>query len=166
MANTLILIVLIDEKSQSYFDNLREKHFPTEINYLKAHLTLFHNLPQEHLIYKTLEEMCKGHAQFDLQVTGIVSIGNGVAFKIESQELQKIHATLQKDFDSCTIPQDRQKLWPHITVQNKVSVEQVKVLKALLEQDFKPMTIQAKGFVLWEYLHGPWTLHKILPFNI
>jgi 2'-5' RNA ligase len=166
MANSLILTVLIDEKAQIYFDNLREEHFPAERNYLKAHLSLFHNLPQEDLIYKTLEEIGEHRGAFDLQVKGIVSIGNGVAFKIESRQLQEIHASLQKHFDWCLIPQDRQKLWPHITIQNKVCVEQVKLLKAFLEQDFKPMTIQARGFVLWEYLNGPWALHKVFNFGI
>ncbi|WP_204248378.1 hypothetical protein [Hymenobacter sp. PAMC 26628] len=41
----LILTLALDTDSQAYFDELRRQHFPAKINYLAAHVTLFHHLP-------------------------------------------------------------------------------------------------------------------------
>ena len=41
----LILTLALDADSQAHFDALRKQHFPPAINYLAAHLTLFHHLP-------------------------------------------------------------------------------------------------------------------------
>ncbi|MFP5079749.1 hypothetical protein [Pedobacter sp. JCM 36344] len=43
--NPLILIVRLDEKSQQFFNEMRSRYFLPELNLLKAHLTLFHQLP-------------------------------------------------------------------------------------------------------------------------
>ena len=44
-AAPLILTLTLDEATQAYFNDLRRQHFPPNINYLAAHLTLFHHLP-------------------------------------------------------------------------------------------------------------------------
>ncbi|WP_208644854.1 2'-5' RNA ligase family protein [Mucilaginibacter kameinonensis] len=44
---TLILTLRLDEESQAFFDEMRKRHFPQERNFLKAHLTLFHQLPSD-----------------------------------------------------------------------------------------------------------------------
>ncbi|WP_460504174.1 2'-5' RNA ligase family protein, partial [Hymenobacter agri] len=44
-AAPLILTLALDAASQAYFNDLRTQHFPPKINYLAAHLTLFHHLP-------------------------------------------------------------------------------------------------------------------------
>ncbi len=160
MKNTLILTLLINENAAAYFTNLRKLHFPPEINYIDAHLTLFHNLPQEQLVYDTLETRCAQQQKFTLAVSSVLSIGNGVAFKIESKVLQEIHVSLQNSFKQFLIPQDKQKLWPHITIQNKVPPERAKALATTLDKEFEPLAITAEGFVLWEYLNGPWKMHK------
>jgi len=41
----LILTLTLDEASQAFFDEQRRQYFPPKINYLSAHLTLFHALP-------------------------------------------------------------------------------------------------------------------------
>jgi len=43
----LILTLKLDEESQAFFDKQRALYFPPERNFLKAHLTLFHQLPDE-----------------------------------------------------------------------------------------------------------------------
>ena len=153
----LILTLTLDSASQQYFDNLRKAHFPPERNYLDAHLTLFHHLLQgEKAITEALENLTNHHPQVQLQVTGLRSIGNGVAFSMESAELQQMHKQLQTTWQPWLIPQDRQKLWPHITVQNKVNADVAKQLKNKLEQEFIPFEITGMGLSLFEYLGGPW----------
>jgi 2'-5' RNA ligase len=165
MENSLILTVLLDKSSQERFDFLRDLHFPKKINYLKAHLTLFHKLPADVMIYNEIELIATQQLSFKMGVIGLVSIGNGVAFKIESPLLQHLHAGLLKTFEPLLIPQDKQKLWPHITVQNKVPAATANALKEELEENFEPYSIQVEGLVLWEYCNGPWKLHRIYNFT-
>lgn len=153
----LILTLALDDASQQYFNKLRKLHFPPERNYLDAHLTLFHHLPQgEDAIIQAIEHLTKQHQKMQVQVTGLRSIGNGVAFSMESNPLQQMHKQLQNDWQQWLIPQDRQKLWSHITIQNKVKPEEAKKLKEMLEQDFEPFVVEGIGLSLYEYLGGPW----------
>jgi len=41
----LILTLNFNNEVQQFFNALRKQHFPPVINYLDAHLTLFHHLP-------------------------------------------------------------------------------------------------------------------------
>lgn len=165
MENPLILTVLLNESAQHKFDILRDLHFPAEINYLKAHLTLFHQLKASDSLNQDLENLCLTHKSFKMDVTAVVSIGNGVAYKIESPELSQLHLQLQKVYHKTLIAQDKQKLWPHITVQNKVGAVKAKALKEVLEKEFEPYTIQAEGVILWEYCNGPWKHIKTFYFS-
>ena len=162
----LILTLELALPAQQYFDGLRKAHFPAERNYLNAHLTLFHNLPQAELsIINDIEQASGSLAPLTLCVDAIVSTGNGTAYKITSQQLSQLHNKLQKQWQQWLIPQDKQKLWPHITVQNKVSAEEAKKLQKLLKERFEPFEIIATGLSLWEYRGGPWKFVKTFPFK-
>ena len=41
----IIVTARMNNKAQLYFNDLREWYLPPNLNYLKAHLTLFHKLP-------------------------------------------------------------------------------------------------------------------------
>lgn len=152
----LILTLTLDAKAQEYFDALREEHFPKHCNYLKAHLTLFHHLPSDNeTIEKMISEVCN-RSEMSLEVSGIKSIGNGVAYVIQSEELQQLHKKLQQQFDPYMISQDRNKLWPHITVQNKVTAFKAKQTLEKLQESFKPFHLTATGIRSWLYMGGPW----------
>jgi len=161
----LVLTLALDEQSQLYFNNLRKQHFPPERNYLDAHLTLFHHLPaNEPQVVKEIETACQAYSIMQLPVNGIVGIGNGVAYKVENNNLQNMHKHLQQQWQSFLIPQDKQKLWPHVTIQNKVAPDKARQLKEQLEQNFTPFTVTGIGLSLWEYLGGPWRFIKFYPF--
>jgi 2'-5' RNA ligase len=162
----LILTLKLDPKSQNFFNELRRLHFPPERNYLDAHLTLFHQLPtSECKIVTDIEQWCSGRNAMALQVNGIVSIGNGTAYKIDCEELIALHQYLQIQWQPWLIPQDKQKLWPHITIQNKVNPEKAKTLKEQLLLSFKPFEATGMGLVLWEYLGGPWKMVREFEFG-
>ena len=152
----LILTLGINEEAQQYFDDLRRQHFPSERNFLKAHLTLFHLLPDVHSIYDDLNQMAEKQPIFSLQAERIASIGKGTAIKIKSQELMSLHRALQDCWSEFLSAQDKQKLWAHVTIQNKVSPETARELQTLLNSGFKPFRFRASGFRLWRYLGGPW----------
>lgn len=162
----LILTLKLDEESHAFFNKLRTQYFPPERNYLEAHLTLFHQLPaSEPAITDVLKQVCIDTIIFEMEVSSIVSIGNGVAYKVESPELQALHKHLQNRWQQWLIPQDRQKLWPHITIQNKTDAHMANQLINNLKVDFKPFNIHALGFKLWEYQGGRGHLSKLFVLN-
>ncbi|WP_262714176.1 2'-5' RNA ligase family protein [Mucilaginibacter rubeus] len=133
---------------------MRKRHFPPGRNFLKAHLTLFHRLPSEVVTREYFRSLqCR---TFAMKVTGLRHLGAGVAYEIDSGELQEFHRKLSQYFHKVLIPQDRQPFKPHITIQNKVTPAASKDLLTELMGNFKPFTVTATGLDLWEYLGGPW----------
>ena len=53
----LILTLQLDAQAFAFFNFLRQKHFPAKINYLDAHLTLFHHLPPDPAVTEVLENI-------------------------------------------------------------------------------------------------------------
>ena len=152
----LILTLALDTEGFQFFQALRQQHFPPERNFIDAHLTLFHALPNEDHIIAAVKDAGSHYAPFVLAVTKPVSIGNGVAFKIDSPELIQLHKELQNTWFELLTMQDRQTLWPHITIQNKVPSIKAQSLLGELKGNFTSFTVQAKGLQIWEYLNGPW----------
>lgn len=154
----LILTLALDNAAQTYFNALRRQHFPPHINYLAAHLTLFHHLPGAGLaaVQAHLQALAATRHPLALHVAGLRSLGQGVAFSIESDELRDLHRQLQAEFAPHLTPQDRQKLQPHVTIQNKADPTQARQLLATLEADFAPFGAVGTGLHLWAYRGGPW----------
>ncbi len=165
MIKPLTLTLALDNNDLEYFNALRQKHFPVERNFINAHLTLFHALPNELTVINNVSELSKNKFSFTISVTSLLSIGNGVAFKMESPELMQVHATLQKKWLEFLSNQDKQKLWPHITIQNKVPASEAKELLDALQKNFEPFSMPAKGLQLWEYLNGPWKFVEAFYFK-
>lgn len=159
----LILTLRLDKTSQDFFDAQRARYFPPERNFLKAHLTLFHQLPDEPTTTDFLSQLVQ--PGFEMTVSGILHLGAGVAYKVESPELLQLHRGLSGYFKDHLIPQDRQPYKPHITIQNKVSPERSRKLAAFLENTFYPFAVQATGLDLWRYLGGPWQHLHTYPFK-
>ncbi len=162
----LILTLALDADSQAYFDELRRRHFPPKINYLAAHLTLFHHLPgaDEAAVTAHLAAVCRALGALPVQVTGLRSLGRGVAFTLENAALRALHRRLQADFAARLTPQDQQKLQPHVTVQNKVEPAVARQLLADLQAGFQPFAATGTGLALWAYRGGPWERRAALPF--
>ncbi len=162
----LILTLALDADSQAYFDELRRRHFPPKINYLAAHVTLFHHLPgpDEAALTARLAAICQAQGALPVRVTGVRSLGRGVAFALENAGLRALHRRLQTDFAAHLTPQDQQKLQPHVTVQNKVEPAAARQLLADLQAGFVPFAATGTGLKLWAYRGGPWEPRATLPF--
>jgi hypothetical protein len=78
----LILTLAIEQEAFSFFNLLRQKHFPASRNFIDAHLTLFHALPNNVTIIHAVRDICKQQKPFMLLIEEPVSIGKGVAYKI------------------------------------------------------------------------------------
>ncbi|MEV7548664.1 2'-5' RNA ligase family protein [Amycolatopsis sp. NPDC089917] len=154
----LVVTATVDEDTQEFWDRLRRTWFPPDRLLVGAHITLFHALPGEHL--DTISADCAALAgetdRFALKVTGVRSLGRGVALAIDSPALAAAHGGLRARWHRWLTPQDRQPLKPHVTVQNKVSAATAGATLATLRAEITPATATATGLAIWRYLGGPW----------
>ena len=163
----LVLTLTLDSETSVFFNQLRQRHFPPERNHLAAHLTLFHQLPgtEANRTASELEGISQRYRPMRLAVQEVRLLGRGVAYRLESPLLQQLHRQLQKQWQAHLTPQDQQKLWPHVTVQNKVSPDEAKRLHAQLSADFTPFDALGTGLHLWEYHGGPWQSRQEFAFG-
>jgi 2'-5' RNA ligase len=155
----LILTLTLDEASQAFFDDLRRQYFPPKINYLSAHLTLFHALPGNELdaiVADLAAVAAEQSAPLALQATGVKFMGRGVMYSLENSTLPAIHRSLQRRWEPWLSAQDKQGLRPHITVQNKVDPAVARRLHEELAASFQPFAATGTGLALWAYKGGPW----------
>ena len=163
----LILTLALDAGAQLFFDELRQRHFPPERNFLQAHLTLFHHLPghQYEPLCAQLAALAEHTQPLPLAVTGVRFLGRGVAYTLENQQLRALHKELQALWQPTLTPQDLQKLQPHITVQNKVEPTVARTLHRELAESFQPFEATGTGLQLWAYRGGPWEALRTFPFE-
>ncbi len=153
----LIVTALLGGEDFRFFDGLRQCHYPPELNLLRAHLTMFHHLPPS--VEAELCEMLKRLAKQPVphgRTVGLINLGRGVAYRIESQDLARMRDEIADCFWDCLIPQDQAPWRPHVTVQNKVKPHNAKTLLNTLSVEFEPRSLEIKGLALWRYLGGPW----------
>ena len=158
MTAPLILTAAFAPEQQARFDALRRAHFPTDRNFIPAHLTLFHHLPGDDLalIEDALGLLAGHNAPMRAEVTGLRSLGRGVAFTLECPALGAVRASLVRVWHESLTAQDRQGWRPHVTIQNKVAPGEAAALLAGMQAVFSPFSVDVEGLVLWRYLGGPW----------
>jgi 2'-5' RNA ligase len=162
----LVVTLALDRDSQAAFDRLRQAHFPAGRNHLAAHVTLFHALPGEHeeAVRQDLAEVA-ARPRYPVRVTGLRSLGRGVAYVLASEQLTATRRELAQRWEAWLTQQDRHKHAPHVTVQNKVAPDRARALLSALESGFTPYDVTATGLALWRYLGGPWEPLAVLPFS-
>jgi 2'-5' RNA ligase len=163
----LILTLALDRRSFAFFDAQRRRYFPPERNLIPAHLTLFHKLPaeREKAIVAMLTTAASRQSPIALDVTGLRSLGRGVAYVLSSPALAQFRYDLAKEWALWLTLQDRQKHQPHVTVQNKVDPEEARELLTGLAAAFEPFTATGIGLDLWRYRGGPWERAQSFPFR-
>ena len=166
MAGALILTAEIAAEDQSWFDRLRTAYFPPERNHLRAHLTMFHALPPsaETEVRHRLGEVAR-QTPPRASIAGLMNLGGGVAFRIVSDDLDRIRDELADAFHGMLSAQDSGGWRPHVTVQNKAPPKEARTLLERLESDFRPRELGIRGLGLHRYLGGPWETLAIVPFR-
>ncbi len=161
---TLILTLQLDAISNAFYEHLRRKYFPPERNLIAAHVTLFHQLPDDDHTRHTIRESARATEPFRLTDPAPRSIGKGVAVFFQAPPLLALQAALAQAFDADIIPQDRQRFRPDIVVQNKVAPELARQTLPLLQSISLPEP-RAIGLTLSRYLNGPWQHLTDFPFQ-
>lgn len=153
----IILTATMARADFAWADGLRRAHFPPERNVVPAHISLFHHLPPGSLAELTdlMREAAAGPAP-DAMLTDVMSLGRGVAFRVESPGLIAIRQRIAERFHGLLTPQDQHKPRLHITVQNKVTSQEARALHGALAAEFRPRPIRIAGLAAWYYRGGPW----------
>ena len=85
-----------------------------------------------------------------------MDLGGGVAFRVVSEDLDRIRDELSDAFHGMLNAQDSGGWRPHVTIQNKVPVREARQLLEALEDGFQPRPLGIRGLGLHRYLGGPW----------
>jgi len=157
----LVVTALFGRHDQAWFNALRREHYPPERNRVEAHLTLFHQLPPSagDELKQRLARETRGVRAPRAKVTGLMSLGGGVAYRIESPELVRIREGLAEAFVGLLTAQDAGRWRPHVTIQNKVRPLLAKTVLAALSRDFVPREVEIAGLASWWYRGGAWEPH-------
>jgi 2'-5' RNA ligase len=162
-----VLTVRLEAATQERFDALRRAHFPPGRTAVGAHVTVFHALPPggatPDAVSGVLAELAPQPSV--VSVTGVRSLGRGVAYTIEAPGVAPVRRRLAEEFAGRLTPQDAQPWRPHVTVQNKVTPAEARALLAELTAAFVPFETVALGLDLWRYRGGPWELEASFPFG-
>lgn len=159
-AAPVIVTALMGAADFAWANDLRRRHFPPERNYLDAHITLFHHLPPARLpeLKQWMRHLTQGAAAPSARLGGVIHLGRGVAYRVDSADLLALRADIADVFAHDLTPQDQASPRLHITVQNKVSAPESKALCAALEREFHPRPLAITGIAAYYYRGGPWEL--------
>ena len=163
----IIVTALFGGADQAWFDRLRRAHFPPKRNHLAAHLTMFHHLPPAIAdeVKHRLAGETRGVPPPAARIAGVISLGRGVAYRIDSPGLAALRDRLANAFAGLLTPQDSAGWRAHVTVQNKVEPAEAKALRATLERDFHARPVTIAGLAAWWYRGGPWEPLSRHPFG-
>lgn len=158
MTPPLILTLALDPASQAFFERERQRWFPPKLNFIPAHVTLFHHLPGDGLarILADVERLCATQTPAPFTTTGLRFLGRGTAYTLAAPGASAFRASLAALWAADLTAQDRQAWRPHVTVQNKADPAEARSLHARLLADFSPFDGLATGVRIWHYLNGPW----------
>lgn len=148
-------------------DGLRKAHYPPERNRLQAHVTLFHALPPSahDEVRRLLGEVAGEVAAPEAEVTGLMDLGQGTAFTIDSPGMAALHERLAERLHGLTQQKDARELRLHVTVQNKVARDEAQALQAEMAEGFQPRSFRFRGFGLYGWDGQLWNFEKLFPFR-
>ncbi len=146
----------------SWATQLRTENYPPERNHLKAHVTLFRALPPSAFaeVSDCIAQLVSATPPVPAQICGVMKLGKGTALDVYSPDLLDMWEEMAGRFFGLLTPQDEHAPRLHITIQNKVSIEEAKVLQAELSVDFMPKNFTFRGLEVHAYRQGPWEFIK------
>jgi len=142
----------------AWADGLRRAHYPAHRNKLAAHVTLFHSfapsLREE--LRGVLARMAGEYAPPQALLDGIMRLGGGTALAIESPGLLEIRERIAEHFHGALTAQDSHEPRLHITIQNKVTINEANALQNSLGPLLAPRKFAFKGLEMHLYRDAYW----------
>jgi hypothetical protein len=166
LAGALIVTAELAPPDFAWLEALRRHHYPVERNQVAAHLTMFHALPPS-LEGEARHRLALSAADRPPRATvaGLMDLGGGVAFRVVSDDLDRIREKLAEAFHGMLGAQDQGGWRPHVTIQNKVSIREARLLLDALAAGFAPRPLAVSGLGLHRYHRGPWETLQVWPFR-
>lgn len=148
-------------------DALRRTHYPPARNRLRAHVTLIHGLPPsaDGEVRALLSDLARLTSPPPAQFTGLMDLGRGTAFAVNSPATEALHALIADRLLGIIQQKDARPLRLHVTVQNKVSTEEARALQAELARSPHPGDFRFRGFGLYAWDGDLWRLSHVYPFR-
>ena len=167
MSGPIIVTALFGDGDNGWLQEMRRTHYPPERNRVPAHLTLFRQLPPslEAELSSRLAAATAAHPP-RATIANVIDLGEGTAFAVESDALVAIRADLADAFHGLLTPQDLAPWRPHVTIQNKVTPREARVLQQNLRVNFEPRPLAIRALASWRYLDGPWEPLKVHSFRL
>ncbi|PRP82207.1 phosphoesterase HXTX [Planoprotostelium fungivorum] len=176
----LVITIAWDENTHEKLTGLRKQYFPPKINYLNAHLTLFHDVPlPPSTAIDHIKRCCSSYSQFPIRFNRVFPMGQrgeiksenelnerGVAVSAYADQIIGIHRDLQDLWWDHLGQQDQRKLSPHVTICNKVTPEAAAEIYNEVEKMWEPHRGWVTGIDVWEYLEdGSWRFEGKVEFK-
>ncbi|CZT14862.1 uncharacterized protein RCC_00797 [Ramularia collo-cygni] len=171
--DVFVLTLLTDRAHHDRMTALRKKYFPSKINKLAAHLTLFHALPGSKLessILPTIKELAGQTAPFHVRAESPFRMKKGFAVSISEGGKQggEIHRALQGPWkaEGFLSDQDAGGARLHYTLMNKVDDENaVSSAYQELVENWRGDGGMVEGLALWRYERGYWKWVRKFDFD-
>lgn len=150
----------------AWADGLRRALYPAERNRLGAHVTLLHGLPPsaDGEVRRLLAGLAARNAP-EARIAGLMDLGRGTAFEVESPELLDLHGELAEHLHGVIQQKDTHPPRFHITVQNKVTPAAARALQAELAPLSRPRAFRFRGIALSYWREELWQLGQFYAFR-
>ena len=162
----LIVTAELGRADFAWLEAERRRHYPAERNQVPAHLTIFRSLPpsaeadaRRQLALHAAEPPPRA------RLAGVINFIGGVAYRVVSEDLDRIRDSLVDHFHGLLSMQDMSGWLPHVTIQNKVERQDANALVRKLEAGFTPRPLAIRGLGLHRYLGGQWEQVAVYPFR-
>ena len=142
----IIVTALFGDGDNGWLQELRRTHYPPDRNQVPAHLTLFRHLPPgaESELSNRLKAATAAPPP-RARIADIMDLGEGTAFRVDSEDLAAIRAELAEALHGLLIPQDQAAWRPHVTIQNKVAPRDARRLQQQLRASFEPRPLAIRA---------------------
>ncbi|KAL8684165.1 MAG: hypothetical protein Q9224_006555 [Gallowayella concinna] len=163
---TYILALKTDPAHHQAVTALRNKHFPTKINKLAAHIALFRALPGSKLpaIQKAIQNLVCQTSSFSISTGEPFLMAHGVGLNANVEPAKEIFQTLKEQWNDFLSKQDHG-FRPHYTIQNKVEKSVAEETLAEVRNSFGGSEGTVTGLLLYFYDRGYWTLKNVYWFR-
>jgi hypothetical protein len=150
----------------AWADAVRRAHYPPQRNRLGAHVTLFHGLPPSaDGEVRRLLAMLSAREPPAAHIAGLMDLGRGTAFAVESPALVALHEEMAEHLHGIIQQRDARSLKLHITVQNKVSRDEAKALQRELAQTLDSRPFRFRGLALSHWRDDLWRMAQLYRFR-
>jgi hypothetical protein len=163
----LVLTVQVEKNAQAYLENLRKQHFPPEVNYISARLSVFHALPRTMIeqVDSVLTTRTAQHRLIESQVTGVKSLGRGVAFVIPCGELEAPAGRTSGGVERRSDAGGSEQVETSRHDPEQGDSRSRESFAGHVGVEVRTRHITVRGLDLWHYNGGPWELARSYQFT-